>query len=122
MSLTTGVAEDLRSKIGEAEQELQVLRSALLVLDGQPKRQPSTPKPAPTRRSNGQNKPSNGTVLSEEKVLAAVRSGQDQARTIAEEFGTDTDTVRDRLKALEGAGAAKRTGARALTRWHAVAT
>ena len=119
------VANLIRAEIAQLEVALDAHRRALAALEGtqedgnghtaenggtpEPHDQPAKPRSRQRRKRN----------VSTEDVLGALERGEDQAASIAHEFKAPLDTVRQRLRELESAGQATRTGERRSTRWHA---
>ena len=123
------MAEQIRARIRELENDLEAHRRALAVLE-QPAAGTAMTQARRSRRSpaaGGSPEAADGTraagrrarrpVVSAEAVFDALKEGNDQAAAIAREFGVSTAAVRLRLEQLEQAGRVSRSGQRRGTRW-----
>ena len=119
------VASLIRAEIAQLEVALDAHRRALAALEGTPESgNGHTAENGGTAESDDQpakarSRQRRKREVSSDDVLGALERGEDQAASIAREFKAPLDTVRQRLRELESAGQATRTGERRSTRWHA---
>jgi hypothetical protein len=130
MTHSEAVAKRIDARIAELKREIAAHERALAALkavDGGA----SAPGSAGARRPRTRSAATNGAgrntaaakprgrrrAASSEAVFEALKSGEDQASQIANQFGVSVAVVRNRLTQLEEAGRVSRTGNRRSTRW-----
>ena len=106
MDYADSIADGIRARLNELQNESAALTTALAALEGT-----TSYTPHVTIEQ---------TTVTADQVYNALRGGIDHAPTAAEFLQTPLATVRARLLMLEKEGRVKRTGSRRNTRWQAI--